>query len=65
MIDALENPLKFILSPSQQHNIKVVPFLIEGIKDSDILADKGYDDNKFIKAMEIHGCVVAIDTWLK
>ena len=60
MVDALGNPLKFILSPGQQHDIKAVPFLIEGIKNSDVLADKGYDDDKFIKTIEIQGCRAAI-----
>ena len=60
MVDALGNPLKFILSPGQQHDIKAAPFLIEGIKDSDVLADKGYDDDKFIKTIEIQGCRAVI-----
>lgn len=60
MVDALGNPLKFILSPGQQHDIKAAPFLIEGIKDSDVLADKGYDDDKFIKTIEVQGCRAVI-----
>ncbi|MBY0385148.1 transposase, partial [bacterium] len=34
--------------------------MIEGIKNSDVLADKGYDDDKFIKTIEIQGCRAAI-----
>ncbi len=60
MVDALGNPLKFILSAGQQHDIKAAPFLIEGIKGADVLADKGYDDDKFIDAIEMQGCRAVI-----
>jgi transposase len=55
MVDALGNPLKFLLSCGQQHDIKAAMPLIEGITDSDVLADRGYDDDKLIKAIEAQG----------
>jgi transposase len=48
--------LKFRLSAGQQRDIKVVIPLIEGITGSSVLADKGYDDDKFIKVIEDQGC---------
>jgi transposase len=60
MVDALGNPLKFLLSAGQQHDIKAAVPLIEGITGSSVLADKGYDDDKFIKAIEDQGCKAVI-----
>lgn len=40
MVDAVGNPLKFILSAGQLHDIKAAPSLVEGIEGSDVLADK-------------------------
>jgi transposase len=60
MVDALGNPLKFILSPGQQHDIKAAQPLIAGIADSDVLADKGYDDDKFIEVIKTQGCRAVI-----
>ena len=60
MVDALGNPLKFILSSGQQYDIKAAQPLIEGIADSDILADKGYDDDKFIEVIKTQGCRAVI-----
>ncbi len=58
--DALGNPLKFILSASQQHDIKTAPSLVEGIEGADILADKAYDNDKFINTIETQGCRAVI-----
>lgn len=60
MVDALGNPLKFILSPGQQHDSKAAPALVEGIEDADVLADKAYDDDKFIDSIEKKGCRAVI-----
>lgn len=56
MVDALGNPLKFILSPGQQHDVKEAPSLVEDIEGADVLADKAYDDDKFIESIERKGC---------
>ena len=60
MVDALGNPLKFILSPGQQHDSKVASALVEGIEGSDVLADKAYDDDKFISILEKKRCRAVI-----
>lgn len=48
LVDALGNPLKFILIVGRYHEITKVPDLIEGIEKSFVIADKGYDSNAFI-----------------
>jgi len=60
MVDALGNPLKFILSPGQQHDIKAALHLIEGIIEAYVLADKGYDDDNLIKAIAAQRCKAVI-----
>ena len=60
MVDALGNPLKFILSPGQQHDSKAAPALVEEIEGADVLADKAYDDDKFIDSIEKKGCRAVI-----
>lgn len=60
MVDALGNPLKFILSCGQQHDSKAAPALVEEIEGSDVLADKAYDDDAFVKSIEMKGCRAVI-----
>ena len=43
MVDALGNPLKFILTGGERHEIIAAEALIEDIQKSNILADKAYD----------------------
>jgi hypothetical protein len=56
-VDALVNPLKFLLSVGQQHDIKAAIPLIEKITGSSVLADKGYNDDR---AIEDQGCKAVI-----
>lgn len=43
MVDALGNPLKFILSPAQWHDIRLGLYLMEGITGAYVLADRYCD----------------------
>lgn len=47
LVDGLGNPLKFILTPGQQHDITQAEPLTEGIKQHTLLADKGYEQSCF------------------
>ena len=47
LVDALGNPLKFILTPRQYNDITQGPILIKDSKNASILADKGYDYDAF------------------
>ena len=53
--DALGNPLRFILTAGQVSEYGQANALIEGLSADFILADKGYDSNEFMKAIEMSG----------
>jgi transposase len=42
------------------HDIKAASSLVEGIEGSDVLADKAYDDDKFVDVIEKNGCRAVI-----
>jgi transposase len=46
-VDALGNPVRFILSPGQAHDIGHAEQLISGFRFDSLLADKGYDSDLF------------------
>ena len=46
-VDALGNPLRFILSGGQKHDITQAQGLIAGYDGEYVIADKGYDSQEF------------------
>ncbi|MFP3036487.1 MAG: IS5 family transposase, partial [Wolbachia sp.] len=60
LVDALGNPLKFILTPGQRNEITQARALTDNIYNSTVVADKGYDSNAFIANLESKGCTVVI-----
>ena len=58
--DALGNPLQFILTAGQRHEITQAKTLTENVKDTIVIADKGYDSNAFVESLEEKGCIVVI-----
>lgn len=42
-VDALGNPVRFILAPGQASEYGVAPALLEGFSPTAVLGDKGYD----------------------
>ena len=46
-VDGLGNPLRFILTGGQQHDITQAEELIAGYAGEHVLADKGYDAQEF------------------
>lgn len=60
LVDALGNPLKFILTPGQRHEITQAEALVAGISNSILVADKGYDSRAFVDLVENKGCFVVI-----
>jgi transposase len=60
LVDALGNPLKFILSAGQRHEISQADSLIEGISGSIVIGDKGYDSNAFVKTLTTKACLCVI-----
>lgn len=56
LVDALGNPLRFLLTPGQRNDITQAENLTQGIMDTMVIADKGYDSNAFIEILEDRRC---------
>ncbi|MEO5346057.1 MAG: IS5 family transposase, partial [Magnetococcus sp. YQC-9] len=54
-VDALGNPMKYILTGGQEADITQAHALIEGMNPDVVIADKGYDANHFVEAIEAKG----------
>jgi len=59
-VDSLGNPVKITLTEGQVHDIKEAPPLIEGLQSTTVIADKGYDSDKFVETIESQGCTATI-----
>lgn len=62
MVDGLGNPLRFILSSGNRNDICLAQTLLEpfNLQGKLILADKGYDSDKFVRWIEKRGGIVVI-----
>ena len=60
LVDALGNPIKFILTPGQSSEIKQAPELIKDIHNANILGDKAFDCDEFIQQIESQNCIPVI-----
>jgi len=58
--DALGNPLRFILTGGERSDYTQALALIEGMKADAVLADKGYDADYIMDAIEKMGALVVI-----
>jgi len=60
--DGLGNPLKFILSSGNRNDICLAQALLESfdLQGKMIIADKGYDSDKFVKWIEERGGIIVI-----
>jgi transposase len=56
LVDALGNPLKFIITAGQCNDITQAHQLIEGLNDIPIIADKAYDALHFTQRFS-HSCI--------
>jgi transposase len=56
LVDALGNPLKFILTPGQRNDITQAIPLTEELFNLFVLGDKGYDSDAFIKHLQKNNC---------
>ena len=59
-VDALGNPLKFILTAGEQHDITQAEALIEGMDCERVVADKGYDSDEFREYVAQSGATAVI-----
>jgi transposase len=55
-VDALGNPIKFILTPGNRNDITQAKRLIEGVFDVPVIADKIYGSKKFIDDLNQREC---------
>ena len=56
LVDALGNPLHFILTPGQRNEITQAESLIQNVHNTIVIADKGYDSNAFIQKLVDKDC---------
>jgi len=54
-VDALGNPLHFILTAGQRHDITQAEALIAGYKGKHVIGDKSYDDDGFRQTIQASG----------
>jgi transposase len=59
-VDALGNPLRFTLTAGACHDIPQAAALIEGFRCGALVADKGYDSDDLVAAVEARGGVAVI-----
>ncbi len=60
MVDALGNPLDFILTGGQVHDIKEGPALIGNRESQYVIGDKSYDADEFIRLIEAQHAIPVI-----
>ena len=56
LVDALGNPLHFILTPGQRNEITQAENLIQNVQNTIVIADKGYDSSVFIQQLVDKEC---------
>jgi putative transposase len=54
-VDALGNPVRFILAAGQVHDVCEAEELIDGFSCDHVIADKAYDSNQFRDAVAARG----------
>lgn len=60
IVDALGNPLDFVLTGGQRHDITQAPTLLNGQRSDYVIADKGFDDDDFIQLIRDLGAIPVI-----
>ncbi len=59
-MDALGNPLDFVLTAGQAHDVKQAPQLLIGRRTNYVIADKGYDSDTLLELIEQMGAIPII-----
>ena len=59
-MDALGNPLRLLPTPGQASEYEQAAALIEGFTSESVLADKGYDSEAFVRAIQSMGALAVI-----
>jgi transposase len=58
--DGLGNPVKFLLTPGQTHDITQAESLLTGLPSEHVIADKGYDGNEVLRVIRDQGAQAVI-----
>ena len=53
--DGLGNPVKFLLTPGQTHDITQAATLLKGLAAEQVIADKGYDGDQVLQTIHDQG----------
>lgn len=59
-VDALGNPVRFLLTPGQASEYGSAPGLLEDFSPQAVLGDKGYDSDALVKLIEEAGATAVI-----
>lgn len=59
-VDALGNPVRILLTEGQTHDITQTQALVAGVRDANIIADKGYDSKAVVQLIESQDCIPVI-----
>jgi transposase len=59
-VDALGNPLKFVVTPGQRNDITQADILLKDVSESYVIADKGYDSTELRSKLIEKNCVPVI-----
>ena len=59
-VDGLGNPIEFILTGGQEADITQAERLLNGYEVGAVIADKGYDSDKFVREIEKQGAEAVI-----
>jgi transposase len=60
VVDALGNPVRWLLTGGEMADITQAKLLLEGINADAVLADKGYDGNELIAHIQATGAMAVI-----
>ena len=59
-VDGLGNPLRYILTAGHRHDISQAERLIDGERSEYVIADRGYDSDRFRQSIANSGAVAMI-----
>ena len=59
-VDALGNPLRFILTGGQEADVKQAEPLIDGFEPKAVIGDKGYDSDEVVNMVQGRGAEAVI-----
>jgi transposase len=60
LVDALGNPLDFVLTGGQANDITRGPTLVSGYESDYVIGDKSYDADPFIELIEAQGAIAVV-----